>query len=220
MDTLSETHFYYALRLTPYPNQEEKVLYCRERIPEFIKAISGEDYIFGQEYEDNYHFHIVFSTTEELHPDKKKDKRMTEIKECLYTTFDVPKDKRGNPTYSMEVVRSNEKAFSYAVKDGDYECSEAWREVATEAYENSHTKKHSLKSSLAKLFDKYMKDEIDDKDLWIGLGQSRAELGLPLSLRWIDEMCLSIQCKKDPNKLKELWEDIETKRVLKELKSC
>lgn len=214
MDTLSNTLFYYALRLTPYPNKEAKVLYCREKIPYFIETVSGLNYIFGQEYEKNHHFHIVFSLKEELTKESTKF-----IRDQLYTIFEVPKEKKGNPSYSLEPVRSLDKAFSYAVKDGNYECSEEWNEVAQDAYENSHEKSHSLKSSLGSLTDQYVKCEISDRELWIGLGQSRADLGLPLSIRWIDEMFLSIQCKKDPNKLIELWEDMEVKRVMRELKS-
>lgn len=215
MDTLKQDAFYYALRLTPYPNKEAKVLYCREKIPHFIEAVSGQNYIFGQEYEKNYHFHIVFELKQELNKETTKF-----VRDQLYTIFEVPKEKRGNPSYSLEPVRSLEKALSYAVKDGDYDSSEPWQELAVETYENSFTKSHSLKRSLGDLTDQYIKDEINDKDLWIGLGQSRADLGLPLSIRWIDEMFLSIQVKKDPNKLNEIWEDIETKKVLKELKSC
>lgn len=215
MDTLNPNAFYYALRLTPYPNKEVKVLYCREKIPYFIEVISGTNYIFGQEYEKNYHFHIVFELKEELNKEKTKF-----IRDQLYTIFEVPKEKRGNPSYSLEPIRSLEKALSYAVKDGNYDSSLEWQELAIDAYENSHEKSHSLKRSLGDITDQYIKDEINDKELWIGLGQSRADLGLPLSIRWIDEMYLSIQCKKDPNKLFELWEDIETKKVLKDLKSC
>jgi len=206
--------YYYALRITPYPNIETKVKWCRELIEGFLHSISAENYVFGQEYEKNYHFHIVFSTHLEI---PKKGERTDAFKEILYTTFEVSDNKKGNPTYSLEPIRSLEKALSYAVKDGDYEHSEAWSEVVQQAFENSHTKTHSLKSSLEALTDKYMKDEITDKDLWIGLGQSRAELGIPLSIRWIDEMSLSIQCRKDPNKLKELWEDRVIKEQLKSL---
>lgn len=201
MDTLSKDAIYYALRLTPYPNEEAKVMYCRDKIPSFIEAVSGTNYIFGQEYEKNHHFHIVFEVPEVFTKDKIKD--FTEI---LYTYFEVPKDKKGNPSFSLKPVKAIEKAFPYAVKDGDYDGSEGWSEVLTEAYENSFEKKYSMKSSLGSLSDKYIKDEINDEELWIGLGQSKAELGLPLSVRWINEMFLSIRCKKDPEILILLWE--------------
>lgn len=198
---------HYALRLTPYPNTDAKVDFCRKLIPGFMEAIGATDYIVGKEYEKNHHFHIVFAYNgDEFFPQKKGDIKTTEIKELLYLTFEVPVKKEGNPTYELTLVRSLDQALSYAVKDGDYEHSLGWTDVAKEAYENSHEKKYSLKSSLADLSDKFMKDEINDKDLWIGLGQSRAELNIPLSLKWLDEMVLSIQCKKDPNKLKDLWE--------------
>lgn len=199
--------YHYALRLTPYPNNETKVNLCRVLVPEFMNAIGASDFILGKEYEKNHHFHIVFSYNgDEFFPQKKGDTKTAEIKELLYTTFEVPDDKKGNPTYSLEPVRSLDEALSYAVKCGDYDYSSEWEDVAREAYQNSYEKKHSLKSSLADLTDKYIKGDINDRDLWIGLGQTRAELGIPLSLRWVDEMTLSIQCKKDPTKLRDLWE--------------
>lgn len=213
MDTLSQDKHYYALRLTPYPNTKEKTLFCRERIGSFIETIGGENYLFGQEYEKNFHFHIIFS-----HPnlfDTSKGDKIKSIKEILYLTFEVPKKKEGNPTYSLEEVRSLEEALCYAVKDDDYESSEQWIHIANDAHENSFSKAHSLKRSLGDLTDDYMKGEINDRQLWIGLGQSRADLGLPLSIKWIEEMTLSIQCKKDPTKLQTIWEDIEIKRQLK-----
>lgn len=217
MDSLSKEQFYYALRLTPHPNTKEKVMYCREKIPEFIEAVSGVSYLFGQEYENNYHFHIVFSTNDHFGTSPSKDPRAEQIRDTLYEIFEVPEDKEGNSTYSFEEVRAIDEAFPYAVKDGDYQYSEDWESVATEAYEKSYPKPKSLKTSLADLTDKYIKGEINDRLLWIGLGQSRADLGIPLSIRWIDEMLLSIQCKKDPNKLQNLWEDIEIRKQLKSM---
>lgn len=203
---------HYALRLTPYPNTEQKVLFCRERISTFIEAIGGENYLFGQEYEKNFHFHIVFSHLEDFSTDKGE--KITEIKRLLYEVFEVPKKKQGNPSYSMESVRNLEHALSYAVKDGNYEASAEWIQIAEEAHSNSFQKKFSMKRSLDDLIDQYDKGDISDRQLWIGLGQSRADLGLPLSVRWIDEMLLSIQCKKNPELLEDMWEQ----KILKENK--
>lgn len=200
---------YYALRLTPYPNTDAKTLFCRQRIASFIEAIGGENYLFGQEFEKNFHFHIVFS-----HPESftiSSGQKITEIKKLLYEVFEVPKKKQGNPTYSMEVVRNLEHALSYAVKDGCYEASSEWIQIAVDAYENSFEKKYSMKRSLGDLTEQYNNGVINDKQLWIGLGQSRADLLLPLSLKWVDEMLLSIQCKKDPKLLDTLWEKRQIK---------
>lgn len=212
MDDLSDELAYYALRLTPYPNTETKVAFCRERIGGFIQAVGGQNYLFGQEYERNHHFHIVFS-----HPDDLTRAQKLSIRDQLYTSFEVPQDKKGNPSYSLEPVRLITEALSYAVKDGDYDSSEEWRQVLTEAYENSHKKKHSMKSSLADLTDKYIAGEINDKDLWVGLGQTRADLGIPLSIRWIDEMMFSIQCKKNPELLKDKWDERIIREQLKSM---
>lgn len=198
--------FYYALRLTPHPNTVENVSSCRAKVPQFMLSIEAIDYVCGQEFEKNHHFHIVFSHSDEFDPQSKHSQQVDDIKESLYSIFDIPKDKRGNPSYSMEVVRDLEKALSYALKEGDYIYSDDWEQVAADSYENSHTKTHSLKSSIIDLSDKFIRDEINEKQLWVCLGQTRADLGIPLSLRWIDEMLLSIQCKKDPNMLSDLWE--------------
>lgn len=217
MDNLSQDAFYYTLRLTPYPNTKEKVLYCRNKFVEFFETISSLNYLFSQEFGPNHHFHCVFSMNEYNGTDTKKDPWAVVVRDVLYKIFEVPKDKKGNTSYSLEEVRSIEEAFSYALKEGDYECTEEWETAVAEAFAKSYKKKHSLKSSLADLTDKFIKDEINDRDLWIGLGQSRADLGIPLSIRWIDEMLLSIQCKKDPTKLKDLWEDMEIKKQLKSM---
>lgn len=204
---MTDEDIHYALRLTPYPNTEGKVTWCRERLGGFIEAVGGQNYVFGQEYERNHHFHVVFELTKNF---TKEDK--IQFRDFLYDTFEVPKDKKGNPTFSLEPVRKFAEALSYAVKDGDYECSEQWKDIIATAYENSHQKTHSMKSSLANLSAKYIDGEISDRELWIGLGQSRADLGIPLSIRWIDEMMFSIQCKKNPELLLEKWQD----KIIKE----
>lgn len=197
--------YYYALRLTPQPNDKLVVDAWRSTIPDFLSIIGSNNYLFGQEFAKNHHFHIVFS-----HPDEfntKEGEFIKNFKTTLYELFNVPKNKWGNPTYELEVVRDLEHATSYAVKDGDYHYSPDWETTALEAYDRSYGKKYSLKDSISDLTDKYIRNEINEKSLWVGLGQTRADLGIPLSIRWIDEMLLSIQCKKDPNKLSELWEN-------------
>lgn len=200
----------YALRLTPYPNTAEKAQWVGDRIGSFVEAAGAEDYIFGQEFERNHHFHIVFSIVDEL-----SGSRLCEFKDFLYDFFEVPDNKKGNPTYSLDLVRDKTKALCYAVKDGRYSSSERWVQLVSLAYKNSKTKKHSMKSSLSNLIDDYIDGHINDRDLWVGLGQARAELGLPLSIRWIDEMMFSIQCKKDPELLIQKWEERIIKSSLK-----
>lgn len=202
---------YYALRITPYPNTEAKTTFVRERIGGFIRTLGGLNYLLGQEYERNHHFHIVFNLPSQLDNIGKKS-----LRDTLYTSFEVPEEKRGNPSYSLEVVRDLDRALSYAVKGGDYESSDEWRQIAADAYENSHTKKLSMKSSLLDLTTKYMDGDINDRTLFVELGKSRAELGIPLSIRWIDEMMFSIQVKKNPDLLLEKWEERIIKEALKQ----
>lgn len=196
--------YYYEMRMTPYPNNEFMIHRYRELVSRFIEVIGGIDYLLGQEYENNYHLHIVFS-----HPllfaQKKKCPKAEEIRDIYYTMFEVSKEKKGNPSYELKPIRNLNKALSYAVKDGNYEASSEWIQIAEEAYEKSFKKKHSMKRSLQDLIQQFEEGDIDDKQLWIGLGQTRAELGLPLSVRWIDEMVLSIRCRKDPNLLETMW---------------
>lgn len=212
-DLPTTDQFYYSLRLTPYPNTDLKTQFCQDRIESFLMSLSIKSYLYGREYEKNHHFHIVFSSPIEL---KKYD--ITVLRDSLYSHFDVPEEKKGNATYSLESVRNLEQALAYAVKDGCYGSSGNWDSIANQAFEASFTKVHSVKSSLSDLSNKFINNQITEKELWISLGKTRAELGIPLSLRWMDEMLFSIQVKKDPSILEEKWEDKIIKEHLKQLK--
>lgn len=205
----------YALRITPYPNTPSKTQSVRDGLGDFIQSLGGRNYVVGQEYERNHHFHIVFSTQVDYTDRLNK----SQLRDSLYTTFDVPEDKKGNPTFSLEPVRDARKALMYAVKDGDFFFTDEWSELIQRAYETSYGKPQSMKRSLASLTEAYMKGEINDRTLWISLGQSRADLGLPLSLRWVDEMTFSIRCKKNPDLLVQKWEEISLKEALRREKT-
>lgn len=197
-------NYYYSLRITPYPNTEAKTTEVREAIGNFMDDISAINWLYGQEYEKNHHFHIVFAIGSEL---VKRSKLFELFKTKLYTIFSVPDDKKGNPSFSLEPVRKLDEALSYAVKDGNFNSSSEWIELCDDAFSKSHKKKHSLKSSLADISENFMDGIINERQLWILLCQSRSELGLPLSLRWVDEMCLSLRIKKNPQLAVELWEE-------------
>lgn len=203
--------YHYEMRMTPYPNNEYMIKEYRDKIPKFIEDIGAIDYLFGQEYEQNYHLHLVFSHKEQFAEKKKCDKK-EEIRDIYYSLFQVPKDKKGNPSFKLDPIRNLEKALSYAVKDGNYEASAEWIQISEEAYEKSFKKKHSMKRSLGDLIERYDRQEINERQLWVGLGQTRADLCLPLSIKWIDEMVLSIQCRNNPELLRDLWEQ----KVIKE----
>lgn len=200
--------YYYEMRMTPYPNNEYMIRQYRELVPRFIEEVGGINYLLGQEYEQNYHLHIVFSHMA-FFGEKKKCPKKDEIRDIYYSMFQVPQEKKGNPSFKLDPVRNLEKALSYAVKDGNYEASAEWIQIAEEAYSSSYKKKHSMKRSLGDLIDQYEKGEINDQELWCGLGQTRADLNLPLSIRWIDEMVLSIRCKKNPELLRFMWDERE-----------
>lgn len=208
---VSDAPYYYELRLTPYPNTESKTKFCRNLIGGFIEAVGGQNYIFGQEYERNHHFHIVFSSEHDMTIKKEKD----ELRDLLYTTFEVPTDKKGNPTYKFSPVRALNRALCYAVKDGNYDSSEAWKQVLALAYENSHSKTLSMGRSVATLTEGFLQGEINEKTLWIELGHSRAQLGIPLSTKWMDEMLFSIKVLKNKQLLNDLWEDRIIRQQLK-----
>lgn len=195
--------FYYSLRITPYPNTEAKTKFVRENIERFLKEIFAIDYICGQEYERNHHFHIVFS-----HPTDIKGKtEINNVRDKLYAVFDVPDNKRGNATFSLEPIRKLDESLSYAVKDGNYFSSPNWEELSHTSYSNSHSKKHSLKSSLSDISQRFMDGDMNERELWIELCLSRSQLGLPLSIRWVDEMVLSYRLKKNPDLAKDMWEE-------------
>lgn len=200
----------YALRLTPYPQTIIKDDFVRERIPEFIEAIGGDNYLLGREIAGNIHYHIVFHSSDAL---TSKD-----IKDILYTTFEVPEDKIGNTTFSMEEVRDFDKACRYALKDGDIECSENWEEFMEIHYASSKKKPTSYKGLLADLYVRFENNEINERDLWIEMVQSRALFGdvpLGVNIRQIDEMFLAFKIRKDPQLAIQMWEDKEINRVLK-----
>lgn len=193
---------YYSLRLTPYPNTEEKVDYCRNRIEEFILGMEAQSFVCGQEYENNHHFHLVFSVSSK---NKNEEKLwINSFRDNLYLSFDVPKEKKGNPTYSLELVRNLDRALSYAVKDGDYFSSEDWAETVEIAYANSKPKKRSMKSSIAYIAERFEKNEINEDQVHYELCMSRGDLMIPLNLKWVEEMILSLNCRKDPEYAREL----------------
>lgn len=212
---------YYALRITPYPNTVQKVVMVRENIVRFLNELEFLDgdcvkeYLFGQEYEDNYHFHVVFITDNEHNI--KKGEWIKKFKNFLYDIFDVPGDKKGNPTYALEFSRDRVKTLCYAVKDGDYESSPGWYKLANQAYELSNPKKSSMRKALADISDRFMTGHLSEQNAWIELGMSRADLGLPLSIKWIDEMIMSLKAKKDPEFLRDYWQDRETRRAMKDM---
>lgn len=189
----------YALRLTPYPQTQAKDDFVRGRIPEFIEAVGGDNYLLGRETSKNIHYHIVFSAPEEL--------TSKGIKDTLYQFFDVPNDKKGNATYSMEEVRDFDKACQYATKDGDIECTEEWSDIMESAYSHSKKKPQSYKSALEDLYLLFEDGGLNDRSLWIKLAQLRAEWKLPVNLRQLDELVLSAKIRKNPDLAREIWEE-------------
>lgn len=189
----------YALRLTPYPQTQVKDDFVRERIPEFIEMIGGTNYLLGRETAINIHYHIVFESPIEL------TSRL--IKDRLYLIFDVPDDKRGNPTFSMEEVRDFARACQYATKDGDIECTEDWKDIMEDAFAKSKKKPQSYKSALEELFLLFNDGQVNERTLWINMVKLRAEWKLPINLRQIDELVLSAKIRKNPQLATEIWEE-------------
>lgn len=202
--------YFYALRLTPYPNTEHNVRLWRETIPDFMDNIRAQDYIYGQEYERNYHFHVVFYTH---YPIKEQKDNFEEFIEThLYPFFSVLPEKKGNPTFSLQPVRSLDKALPYAVKDGDFIASPNWTELSLDVYANSHQKHHSVSRSIKDLTQRYKDKELSEKQLFCELCYIRAELGLGLKIQDIDAMVLSIKVACDRTIPEKIYED----RIIKE----
>lgn len=206
-----DTVYYYELRLTPYPNTKQHTLTTRSRIAPFIESQGGHSWLFGQEFEENYHFHIVFASDDRTLGLKKSANKKRFI-EQLYSFFEVPQDKKGNPTFKLDNIRDLDKAMAYAVKDGDYSSSMDWETDAEEAYSRSFEKHHSLKRSINTLTEDFIDNKINEKGLFVGLCNMRAELRLGVRINQIDEQVLSIKMLKDPELAGRIWEDREIKK--------
>lgn len=198
---------HYALRLTPYPQENKKDEYVRNHISDFLQSIGALGWLYGRETTKNIHYHIVFEIDTEL---KSKD-----ITDKLYEDFQVPEGKRGNSSFSMTEVRDIPKALSYAVKDGDYSFSENWEEDAHNAYQNSSKKKQSSKSLMEDLQSRFNKDEINERSLWIELCKGRAYLNIPHRSNTITEIVETMKINKNPEYAIELWEKEELKKIPK-----
>lgn len=208
---MDEGLFLYALRITPYPNTEPQVAFVRSELPKFMESLGSVNWLFGKEYEDNHHFHIVFSIRDgEL--SKKKSKSKKDFTELLYSTFRAPEDKRGNAFFSIEPVRDIDKATAYAVKDGDFETSAEWEELANDASERSFQKSHSMKSGLAKIAEQFCKNEINEEEAFVQLWLLRSELMATVKVADLDGYILSFKGLKDPEFPREFWRQREIKR--------
>lgn len=119
----TDRYEWFALRLTPHPNDVATMAYYWMRMKEFAQHLFimyGTFWmIWGQEKENNHHFHLVFNVR--LNPDTTDNVFRKQFRETLYTYWSPPEDKRGNAFYSLELVRDKDKALSYAVKDGRWD---------------------------------------------------------------------------------------------------
>lgn len=193
----------YALRFTPYPQTSKKDEFVKSRFAHLMEVIEAKDWLYGRETTKNIHYHFVIQF--------KKEVKSNEIKELIYTVLEVPLDKIGNASFSMVEVREQEKALSYAVKDGDYKCSEGWKEITEDAFRKSKKKPQSLKDFMGDLWSRFEVGELNSRSLWIELIQGRAEMGLPVNLRNIDDMVLSFQIRQNPRLAIDIWEERNTK---------
>lgn len=196
---------YYAMRLTPYPQTQEKDDIVRSNIPVFLKNIGSKDYLYGRETAKNMHYHIVFLVQEVI------DKKL--FKDVLYQDFQVPQDKIGNTTFSLEEVRDFDKATAYAVKDGDVGSSLSWIDLVKSATARSKKKKQSTKSLMEDLQSRFNQNIINERTLWLELAQGRAYLNIPHKSSTINDIVETMKINKNPDYAIELWEKEELRKT-------
>lgn len=192
---------HYALRFTPYPQTQAKDDFCRSAFPMFLESIGVKNYMLGRETAKNIHYHIVLDIEEEINKKQFKD--------ILYLTMEVPKDKQGNTSFSLEEVRDFDKACQYATKDGDIECTEEWEELMTDAYSKSKKKPQSVRDVMEDLYSRFEKNEINERTLWIQLALQRAQFST-VKTRYseIDAIVETFKIKKlGEQYVTEIWEN-------------
>lgn len=177
----------YAVRITPYNESiglDEVDLFLKDR---------AYKYVVGKELEPHIHFHIITDTKL--------------ISTEIYESLKVPADKKGNTVYSQTLVKDQDKATMYAVKDGDFRISsenDMWTQYVEKMSELSFEKPQSYLVRTSELSEQFIKDEITDRQLWVEIIKTRAYFNLRVNLNNIDEYVRGQMLKKHP-RLAEIW---------------
>lgn len=182
-----EIQKYWALRFTPYDDEVDL-----NRVSEFMRTIA-DYWVAGYETEENNHYHCVYQG-EQL--------KVTDLR-----TFFQNDEIKGNKYFSCPEVRELDNAVMYAVKGGDYVCSDIWAPYVSDMYELSYDKPKSYEAQLKRLYSDYLDDKISDNELWIKIIEARCYFDLSVNFKKIDELVLTQILKKNPEIIRIVAKD-------------
>lgn len=200
---------YYALRLTPYPNNETTI---REAFQALPRLIGETNYCYGKEYSKNHHIHVVFNKSE-------YDK--TEFRDSLYlflkeTISNYDETKKGNTVYSITPVKSLERSVMYACKDQNVvsDGDVRWLNFVAECKKKAFGKPLSIKELMDILYLSFERDELTERTLWIELAYGRAQFqDQKTRYHDIDAYVETFKIKKFGKEyVQEVWENRELRR--------
>lgn len=149
-------------------------------------------FLVGEENAKNHHFHLAIPY--------EKSPKCAEFTQSVYDFFQS--QKIGNAFWKCSPVTDLEKYLPYCLKDNNFFSSPDLLSILPMIYDISFMKPQGYEVDSKLLFKEFQAGHTTPKELWVLLGELRAELDLRLNLFQLDELVFAQRCKKDKQLLK------------------
>lgn len=186
--------YWYAFRITPYNDDVT--------MEDVLSLDCIKTGVVSEEVEQNRHFHLVMGTDDDFSTKYLRTSFYKKLYEAIKT------DKGGNKFIAFNgEVKDMDKAFPYALKDGNYIYTEDLEDHIQYWAQISYEKPKGFKKDKKDLDTLFMQTlTMTPQCYWEQLGLLRSSYDLPVSVNQLDQYTLSIWLKRSPEKIHKIIE--------------